>query len=370
MRQGIWVGVCLGLLGTLAYGGFSVRNTLGAEMRASETLSTNTSVMQSFWIASGVKVSQGDVLVNARLQLRQTNEALEGEISELYGSYEGTLVMMGFGKTRVQHGVGYVWTPSDILNPTTSFLWDGHYPSTTNTAIVVGVLGFHYASEVVPFSLSWRGYVVPWLEIERSVYAGDLSLSYGQMEMSVVLGKQNNGEDIVYGGYLRSALPFVDWVTVYGEFGSVNMKTNWEFVGGMQVNPSLDFVPGSIQIQGEYGYRPEGAEDMEDFWAGYDPARDRMPLPGMLLRRYVYGGIAYTGLVVRSQVGIVKNLDEDGSGMVTGEIQYRVGEDSFVMLGGRAVLFDKDTEEFPTLLGQRWEIRFGFTTYFGIEEAL
>ncbi|MCL6591042.1 MAG: hypothetical protein K6U80_13945 [Firmicutes bacterium] len=283
------------------------------------------------------------------------------DFNKAFISYQNEFCKIEIGKDRIVNGVGYVWSPADILNPKKSLLYRNREQQ--NEEMGVPLIAASLFGTKNDFSYEIRN--ITMIEEGEDISEGKNVISskfnWPSFEMLLLTGFQNDKENI-YAGYIRTPIPGYDICTLYLEFCNQNSH-DWKQLIGIQFNPNFIFLADSaVQFQIEYFNNSSGFNSIKDFFK-YRPGE--VPILAEVLKNYAYIGALYISPSLSFSLGVISNIDEDRSGMGNYLFTYNLSELSKINLGGYFSFGEAD-KEFPLLLNKNYEIYLSYSLSFSV----
>ncbi len=328
----------------------SAGDTLVETVNFNPNLKIRTDQLAGFLDLSGDCVFTEDALSAERTALTFT-------VNKAYVAYESPRWSMVLGKNRFLKGVGYGWNPSDITNPQKSPLYQDERKRGNEEGVeMASVSYFGWAGR---FFYEVTLALLPAFSINQAKKVIYTKFNYGSWEGFLVGGFQDQRPPL-YGGYFRTAVPYADFLSLYGEFQSTELRRNNKFLFGLQFNPALQFT-GNLQLQAEFFYHPDGGEDLDDYLQQHPGLT---PVLGETLRHYYYLAALYYDLSSRFSLGVMKNADQDQSGIVSFLYSRFIGQEAMLNLGGYYVMTADARREFARLTQRNFQVYTGLSIYF------
>ena len=334
---------------------------LGITLKESEYLydSIPNQFDNSLLLDYNLQINEGNLIGCFKLSVNysQNQDGLFFSLAKGYVTYQNEFLSFELGKNRVLNGVGYAWNPADIMNPKKSPLYRDEEKRSDEGVFFTSLSYYGFLNSL---AYEVRGIMLPAADRRQSKGVLSTKLAWQSLETLFLVGFEKD-EQPVYAGTGRfscTELPF----TLYGEFRNYEMKTDWKYLLGIQYNPSFTVFGGNIQAQLEY-FRNENSyrHDVVDYYAYYP---GETPVLGELYENYAYVGLTYYSLGLITSCGVIKNLDQDGSGMINYLLTYPLNNESTISLGGY-LPFGRDVDEFPYFIDRNYEIYLTLSIAFG-----
>lgn len=346
-----------------SYASFQEYGTLSFVVKESEYLYDNIRYQfdNVIMLDYGLQINEGNVIGCSYLSLNysQKYDVLLFGLRKGYFAYQSGNFQFELGKNRIMYGVGYVWNPSDIINPRKSPLYRDE-KKRDDEGVYYGSLSYYGFLDNLAYEI--RGVFLPAKEdLMESREVLSLKLSWQPLETTCVLGFKAD-EKPIYAGNIRYTLSSFP-VTVYGEFCHHETDDLRQYLLGFQFDPSFEILDGNIQGQFEY-FRNENSYQHEVV-AYYDYYPGKAPTLGELYQNYLYTGLTYYSLDFSVSLGIIKNIDNDGSGIINYLVNYPLNDESSLSLGGY-LPFGRDVDKFPYFTNKNHEIYLMLSVSFGI----
>ena len=284
--------------------------------------------------------------------------ALQFTVNKAYLSYQKNDFNVLIGKDRFLKGVGYGWNPSDITNPQKSPLYRDESKRGDEEGVGIASVSYYGFKQQLFYEIA--GGIIPTSNLDETKQILYTKFNYSSFEGFLIGGFQNKRRNI-YGGYFRTALPYFDLLTVYGEFQTVEFRDNNKYLLGLQYNPVISCLSGNLQLQIESYYNEDGCNNMADYFRKHPGST---PILGECLRHYYYIGLIYNNIVSRFSLGVMKNTDEDKSGVASLLYSRFIAEEALLNIGGYYCLFSASEEEFARLTNRKLQVYAGLSSYF------
>lgn len=290
--------------------------------------------------------------------MSESDNSSEFIVNKAYLEYQNSGFSVLIGKDRLLKGVGYGWNPSDITNPQKSPLYRDESKRGDEEGVGMACVSYYGFKDLLFYELA--GGVIPTRNLDEAKKFLYTKFNYGSFEGFLIGGFQEKQQNI-YGGYIRTTVPYLPLLTFYGEFQTVEFRDNNKYLLGLQYNPVISCLPGNLQLQIESFYNQDGCNNMDDYFAK-NP--NIAPILGESLRHYYYIGCMYNNILSRFSIGVMKNTDEDKSGVVSFLYSRFIAKEASLNIGGYYCIFSDSEKEFARLTNMKSELYAGLSIYF------
>lgn len=291
------------------------------------------------------------------------NDELTLSLNKAYISYQNDSLAFEIGKDRFLKGVGFGWNPSDLMNPSKSPLYREEEKRGEDVGINLASVSYFGDKGSLVYEIS--AVVIPGESYSDMKKVLLTKLINGSFEWFFIGGFQT-GQKNIYGGYFRASIPYFDKATMYGEFQSTEFQSNNKHLLGVQLNPEISLLRGSLQFQAEYFYNQSGCKNMSEYFIKNPNA---IPVLGESLQHYYYTGSVYNDISSRFFFGVIWNADEDKSGVVNFLYSKFISKECLFKIGGYSCFFSDSEKEFAKLTNTRLTIYAGLSIYFNVSNT-
>jgi hypothetical protein len=274
-------------------------------------------------------------------------------VRKAYVTYQTDCFSVLLGKERFLKGVGFGWNPADLTNPQKSPLYQDESKRGEDEGVGMASVSYFSAAGFCFYEVTAG--VIPVQHADQAKMVLYTKFSLGSFEGFLIGGFQENRPNI-YGGYFRTAVPYLDLLSAYGEFQSTEFQSNNKYLLGLQINPVINDLPGSLQFQIEGFYNEDGGRDLDDFRLKHPGVT---PVVGESLKHYYYFGCVYNDLVSRVSLGVMRNTDEDRSGVGSFLYSRFVAKEALLTIGGYYVISSGPKKEFSVLTNRKLHLYIG-----------